>query len=198
MELKLSKQMKIVAAAGGVLIVGLVAFMLLGRSQGGAKPVFTAAPQAPPAPKAAAHKGKAVVQLNAGLPGALRKALLAHDVVIAVVYGAGDSDAIAAAQQGAKTAHAGFAALDVGQESIARDVAQLVPGIGDPAVLVVRRPGTVTASYPGYSDADTIAQAAAAPPPTVTTDVPPGTDTTDTTDTTDMPPVAAPTTDTTP
>jgi len=166
-ELKLTKQMKIALGAGGVVIVSLLAFVVLGGSHS-AKPSYTAAPVAPAPTTTTPTKGPQKIQLNPGLPGALRKALLAHDVVIAVVYGQGQSASLTAARQGAKTAHAGFAALDVGEESIARDVAVLVPGIPSPTVLVVRRPGTVTATFPGYSDSDTLAQAAVDPATTTT------------------------------
>jgi hypothetical protein len=100
------------------------------------------------------------------LPAALRVALARHPVVVAVVFDPsvpGDSDAVAAARQGAAAAHVGFAALDVGNELTARGVALQLESDSEPSVVVVRRPGTVSMLLPGYNDAQLVAQAARQP-----------------------------------
>jgi hypothetical protein len=164
---KLSKPVKIGAIVVLMLVVGVVGFKVLGKSHGSGKPVYTAAPKVPTPLHPTTH-GKPKIQLDPGLPTALRAALEAHGVVIAVVYGQGDSAAVANAILGARAAHAGFAALNIESEGVARDVALLAPGLTDPTVLVVRRPGTISAALPGYSDSDTVAQAAVEQPVTTT------------------------------
>lgn len=110
---------------------------------------------------------KAAPKVDPGLPAALTRALAHHSVVVTVLFSPdvpGSSDAVAAARQGADTAHAGFAALDVSNETIARDAAIKLTADSDPAVVVVRRPGTVSIVLPGYNDAQVVAQAATQKP----------------------------------
>jgi hypothetical protein len=165
----LSKPIKIGAAAGALLIVVLLAFTVL-KPHSKPTTAVTAAPKPPPVAKSSA---KQALELTPGLPPALHAALLGHLVVVAVLAsGDGDGDLVSTARQGAKAAHAGFAVLNVGNETVARDVAMLVPGLGGSGVLVFRRPGTVAEALPTYTDADTVAQAATdskAPPTTTTT-----------------------------
>jgi hypothetical protein len=117
--------------------------------------------------KKAHHKAKRAaqkIQLDPSLPAPLRHALLHSRVVVAVLYAPdapGDADAVSEARKGAHAAKVGFTVLNVRKEKIARAVAQQVDGASDPAVLVVRRPGTVAVKLDGYVDADVVAQAAA-------------------------------------
>jgi hypothetical protein len=169
MKLELSKVPR-AAKLGAIGVLGLlvlfVAFEVLGKSHGSAKPVYTAAPKvAAPKDTGKSKHTAPVVKLNSGLPAALHAALEAHEVVVAVVYGQGAGDTLTTAREAAESAHVGFAALNVEVESIARDMALLAPGVGDPTVLVVRRPGTIETALPGYSDEDTLAQAATDKPP---------------------------------
>jgi hypothetical protein len=106
-------------------------------------------------------------KVDPGLPAALRRALAKHPVVVAVLFSPGvpgDSDAVAAARQGASSAHAGFAALDVGKESYARAAALKLASTSAPAVVVVRRPGTVSTVLSGYVDPQLVAQLATQKP----------------------------------
>ena len=117
-------------------------------------------------PVAAKHVRPAArkLKLDPTLPAPLRQALAHSRVVVAVLYAPdvpGDSDAVAEARKGAKAAHVGFAVLNVRNETIARAVAVQVQGATDPAVLVVRRPGTVALKIDGFVDAAAVAQAAA-------------------------------------
>ena len=148
------------AVAGvGVLLAALIL-----------KQFVLGAPQnivSPPLVVHRATKRQAPPKVDAGLPAALRQALLAYPTVVAVLFRPGmpgDSDAVAAARQGAGTAHAGFAALDVSNESNARVAALKLTSESDPSVVVVRRPGTVSLVLPGYTDAQVVAQAAAESP----------------------------------
>jgi hypothetical protein len=178
--------MRILAFAGLGLVVVLVAFKVLFLSSGnktqpplvivhhkgvvlhprsapvhkvGAKPAKTK-------PAKAKHVRPAAPKLNLDptLPGPLRQALSHSRVVVAVLYAPdvpGDSDAVSEARKGAQAAHVGFAVLNVRNEAIARAVARQVQGASDPAVLVVRRPGTVALKIDGFVDAAAVAQAAA-------------------------------------
>ena len=104
------------------------------------------------------------LKLDPTLPAPLRKALSQSRVVVAVLYAAdvpGDSEAVSEARKGAQAAHVGFTILNVRNEAIARAVARQVQGASDPAVLVVRRPGTVALKIDGFVDAAAVAQAAA-------------------------------------
>jgi hypothetical protein len=112
----------------------------------------------------AAHHAKAPVKIDPSLPAALRTALRSHPIVVAVLYAShapGDQEALAAAREGARGAHAGFAVLNVANESVAQSVALKLPGTADPSVLVVTRPGKVTVLVPGYVDSDAVAEAVA-------------------------------------
>ena len=115
-----------------------------------------------PARARTAHHAKAPVKIDPSLPAALRTALRQHPIVVAVLYAShapGDQEALAAAREGARGAHAGFAILDVAKESVAQSVALKLPGTADPSVLVVKRPGTITVLVPGYVDSDAVAEA---------------------------------------
>jgi hypothetical protein len=110
------------------------------------------------------HHAKAPVKIDPSLPAPLRTALRRHPVVVAVLYAThapGDQEALAAAREGARSTHAGFAVLDVAKEKVAQSVALKLPGTADPSVLVVTRPGKITVLVPGYVDSDAVAEAVA-------------------------------------
>jgi hypothetical protein len=167
---QISPKMRIVSAAGLVLVVGAVAFKLLvhpGATDSSAPPVIVhpvvhpvaQAHASPAGKKASAHS----VGLNTGLPAPLRRALLRSRVVVAVLYAPdspGDKDAVAEARKGAHDAKVGFAILNIRDEAVARAVAREVHGAYNPSVLVVRRPGTIALKLDGFADAGIVAQAA--------------------------------------
>ena len=102
-------------------------------------------------------------QLDSGLPAPLRHALAENSLVVAVVYApniAAEAGAVSAARAGAQEAHVGFVALDVRDAQTAETLATIAPGVSDPAVLIVRRPGTIALDLDGVQDATTVAQAA--------------------------------------
>jgi hypothetical protein len=176
--LSLPRRMIVLAGAGVVLAVGMLAVLLLHRTPSAA-PVIPAplptvvhhhatAHARVAQPSHHRHQARAVsqaakaVHLDQGLPVALRVALASHDVVVAVVAAPDDSvDAttIVAAADGARQAHAGFALLNVRDRATADAVAALVPSAGEPTILVVRRPGTISGEFSGYEDPTTVAQA---------------------------------------
>lgn len=101
--------------------------------------------------------------VDQGLPQALRQALVASPVAVAVLYApdvTAEAGSVNAARAGAQAAGVGFAALDVRDPRTAEAVANAFPGVGDPAVLIVRRSGTVVLELDGVEDATTVAQAA--------------------------------------
>jgi hypothetical protein len=120
-------------------------------------------------PKAAPPKNLPAV-IN-GMPAALALALRSHSVVVAALYAPDSSiDAMARdeASQGAAAAGAGFVALDVSNEKVAAPLTSLLTGgataadrvLDDPAVLVFRAPGSLFVRLNGWTDRDTVAQAA--------------------------------------
>jgi hypothetical protein len=106
-----------------------------------------------------------------GMPGTLAVALRAKPVVVVALYAPGaavDLAARAEAQQGAESAGAGFVALDVSDNKVAAPLTALLTGastaadrvLDDPAVLVFQAPKTLFVRFNGFTDRDTVAQAA--------------------------------------
>lgn len=147
-----------------ILVMLLVKQFVLTKHVPAAITIPTPVHHAAPASRTPAHRRTAApVKIDPSLPAALRTALRRHPVVVAVLYAShapGDQEALAAAREGARGAHAGFAILDVAKESVAQSVALKLPGTADPSVLVVKRPGKITVLVPGYVDSDAVAEAA--------------------------------------
>lgn len=175
---KISPPVRILAL---VLVLVGVAGMLALRTMGpSTEPVAIPAPVAKPA-KAAAQPAKAAASAPAvkpaaapkpvnpvvpptGFPLAVDKALRRHEVVVIslVVPGARvDELAAAEAQAGAKLGGAGFLALNVLNEAVARALLNKLESVQDPSVLVVKRSGEVALELAGFVDRETVAQAAA-------------------------------------
>jgi hypothetical protein len=114
-----------------------------------------------------------------GMPGTLALALHTNEVVVVALYAprsSVDALAMAEARQGAGQAGAGFVALNVTNEKTAAPLTSLLTTgasaadrvLDDPAVLIFQRPRTLFVRLSGYTDRDTVAQAAinaAASPP---------------------------------
>jgi hypothetical protein len=116
-------------------------------------------PKAKPAPKPVNP-----VVPPTGFPLAVDKALRQHDVVVVslIVPGAHvDQLAAAEAQAGAKLGGAGFLALNVLNEGVARALLKKLDDGQDPSLLVLKRPGEVALQLAGFVDRETVAQAAA-------------------------------------
>jgi pyruvate/2-oxoglutarate dehydrogenase complex dihydrolipoamide acyltransferase (E2) component len=133
-----------------------------------AKAAAQPAKAAASAPKAAA-KPKPKPAVNpvvppTGFPVAVDKALREHAVVVVslVVPGARvDELAAAEAEAGAKLGGAGFLALNVLNEGVARTLLSKLDVVEDPSVLVLKRSGEVAVELAGFVDRETVAQAAA-------------------------------------
>jgi hypothetical protein len=167
-----------------VLVLVGAAGMLAMRTMGpSAEPVaipLPAKPAAKPAPapakaaKAAATP-KAPAAVNApkavkqtipptGFPTVVDRALRQHEVLVVslVVPGARvDELAAAEAEAGAKLGGAGFLALNVLNEGVARALLKKIDAVQDPSVLVLKQSGEVALQLGGFVDRETVAQAAA-------------------------------------
>lgn len=124
----------------------------------GAKP---AKPAKPAAPKPAPVLNPVVPPT--GFPVAVDRALREHAVVVVslVLPGARvDELAAAEAAAGAKLGGAGFLALNVLNEGVARALLTKLATAADPSVLVLKRSGEVALELNGFVDRETVAQAA--------------------------------------
>jgi hypothetical protein len=161
-----------------VIVLAGVAGMLAMRTMGPSdEPVAIPAPVKTPATKPAAAKPAAAKATPAtkpkalkqtvpptGFPAVVDKALARHEVVVLslVVPGARvDELAAAEAEAGAKLGGAGFLALNVLNEGVARALLTKLDDVQDPSVLVVRRSGEIAVELEGFVDRETVAQAAA-------------------------------------
>lgn len=134
-----------------------------------AKPKPAAKPKTKPVVVAAAPVVKPVeapkgdpVDAN-GLPLVLARTLAKHPVTVVAIYdpaAAIDAMALAEARAGAASANAGFIALNIRNESQVRPLAQLLGVLRSPSVLVYERPNALFVRLDGFSDRETIAQAA--------------------------------------
>jgi hypothetical protein len=164
-------------------VAGMLAMRTMGASVDESAPIpqpvtkiATPAKSAPkPAKAAAAPKSSAVTAAKpkpavnpvvppSGFPVVVDRALRQHEVVVLslVVPGARvDELAAAEAEAGAKLGGAGFLALNVLNEGVARSLLAKLDSVQDPSVLVVKRSGEVAIELAGFVDRETVAQAAA-------------------------------------
>jgi hypothetical protein len=120
-----------------------------------------------PKPKAAKAATKPLGHLVAtnGLPISIMRALASNDVVVVSLFGGGwkiDPMARDEAAAGARSANAGFVALDVTTAARAAEALMLKYDtiFRAPAVLIFRRDGELALQLDGFRDRDTVAQAA--------------------------------------
>ena len=129
-----------------------------------AKAAASASKPKPTAAKPATPKAVNPVVRPTGFPVVVDRALQRHEVVVLslVVPGARvDELAAAEAEAGAKLGGAGFLALNVLNEGVARSLLAKLDSVQDPSVLVVKRSGDVAVELAGFVDRETVAQAAA-------------------------------------
>jgi len=128
------------------------------------QPAKAASAPKPSAAKAAKPKPAVnPVVPPSGFPVVVDRALRQHEVVVLslVVPGARvDELAAAEAEAGAKLGGAGFLALNVLNEGVARSLLAKLDSVQDPSVLVVKRSGEVAIELAGFVDRETVAQAA--------------------------------------
>jgi hypothetical protein len=167
-SLTLSPPTRVVALVGALVLTGLAAVVfLLGRGaiSGSASPSATApiTHSTLRATHRPAAKPKPAQRQPSGFPAPVDHALRYGKIVVVSVSIPGapvDAQVRSEARAGAAASRAGFVRLSALNE---RAMAQLMAKTGvlpDPAVLVVKRPGTVVATF-SVADAGTIAQAVA-------------------------------------
>jgi hypothetical protein len=187
------------AVFGGVLVLGGCAFLLLGRGSSSAaaphivKPLHPVKKSPAPAkalapPKLASAKAKTPTKAPTkrpavinGVPTPLLSALSAHRVVVLALVTPNstvDVMTLREAKAGAAAAHAGFVRIAVSNNAQVSALSALVGSsaaaqdrlLDAPAVLVFAKPQTLFVRLNGFTDAETIRQAAvnAAPGPTGT------------------------------
>ena len=134
-----------------------------------AKPAATAKAATPKrTPAAAKPRTVNPVVPKSGFPSAVDAELRRNEIVVValVVPGARvDEIAAAEAEAGAKLGGAGFVALNVLNEGVARSLLAKVTDVQDPSVIVVTRAGKVAVELDGFVDRETVAQAAASAAP---------------------------------
>ena len=99
-----------------------------------------------------------------GLPRVLSTALADNRVVVVGLHdpdSALDQMALAEARVGARSAGAGFVAINVFAESQSRPLLELLGALENPGILVYRKPDVLFARMSGFADSETVAQAAA-------------------------------------
>lgn len=175
MSVTISPPIRVFALLGALAATALAAFLLLvGRSGSETAPGSSPTPVTrpvvktrPAAPKTQAKTPQRTrqlgVQTKSGFPLPVDRALRRHRVVVVVVYmpGAGvDSVVRAEARAGARRSRAGFVAISALSEPLVRPLVARTGVLPDPAVVIVKRPGIVTAML-GVTDRETVAQAVA-------------------------------------
>lgn len=160
----LSTPLKIVVLAGLVCIVGALGLLALAARR------HAAATTAPLPLPVVRHSQPKPVQprlvLDEALPAPLYRALERSRKVVAVLVSPGvpaDRATLAGARAGAHEAKLPLVVLNVAQNAVAEKLATWLPGVGDPAVVVVHRPGVAVATLRGWVDAPMVAQVAAGP-----------------------------------
>jgi hypothetical protein len=158
----------LVLAAGAA---GLMVFKRLRSSSDASTPAPTTrtVEPRPPKPKVARRapltpqKPKpAPVAPSDQLPAAIRSALAANLVVVVALYDPKakiDGLAVREARAGAELAGSSFVPIDVRKNGVDSLNARY-GAIQDPAVLVLRPPGSLVVRIDGFADRDTVAQAA--------------------------------------
>jgi hypothetical protein len=168
MSTELSTPVKIVALVALLFAAGAAATMLLLRGHSTPKPEVV--PTTPAHVRTPAHSHPVTAhhvapapRFATGLPTALVAPLTRSKVVVAVVYAKGDPVAaylLAQARAGARLARAKLVVLNVADDKVASQTATWMnSNVVDPAVLVVKRPGTIAVELDGYADQLAVAQA---------------------------------------
>ena len=160
-----------VAVAVVALAAAFVALMVVRVGVlGGSSDSTSATPVAPSTPstshagtviKPAATKPKVV--LLPGLPPTVAHALRYSKVAVVSLYvgqAQGDRAVVTQVRKGARSAGAGFVAINVGNDKQAASVTSFAGSVSAPTMLVVRRPGKIVAQFSGPVESAVVAQAA--------------------------------------
>jgi hypothetical protein len=166
-SLTLSPPIRIFAFLGVLCAVGLAAFLFLAarpQSEASTTPATKPAPQTKPntnVPVRPAPTRPAARPTKSGFPVPVDRVLRHNRVVVVAVYMPGAQvDAVVRreARAAAISARAGFVPISALSERLVRPLVAKTGVLPDPAVVIVKRPGVVTATL-SVADRDTIAQA---------------------------------------
>ena len=184
MNATISQPVRVFALVGLLAATGLVAFFLLTGRQAdpaaaqatpaaraaetpaapASTPRSTSAPARKPAPARSAQAApatRASKPTPSGLPLAIDRLFRGNRIVVVAVYLPGaavDAHVRAEARAGAARAKAGFVAIAATSERLVGPLVAKTGVLPEPAVVVLRRPGTVVTTL-GVADSGTIAQA---------------------------------------
>jgi hypothetical protein len=170
----ISPPIRVFAALGAVVAVALGAWLfLLGRSAEGetaAPPPAHVTQRTPATPTARPgrkpetnSKPRRVRIVRSGFPSAVDRSFRSHRVVVIALYMPGSRvDAVVRreARAGAIASRVGFVDVSASNNLVAGQLLAKTGVLPDPAVVVVRRPGTVVATL-GVADRETVEQAVA-------------------------------------
>lgn len=180
MSLTISPPIRILAAVAALVAVGL-GILLFAQSRSSsdgssATPPAVSQSTSKPATNAAAKPAntatkpankpapKPSVVLLPNLPAPVARTLHFSRIAVVVIYStgvAGDRAAVAQARAAAKSAHVGFAAVNVVNEKLARSAGAFAgTTLAPPAMLIVKRPGKIVNRFSGSVDSGIVAQAA--------------------------------------
>lgn len=170
-SLTLRPPIRVFALLGVLVATGIAAFVfLVARPQSEAKPIASKTPPTRPAqktkPAAKAPTPRtparpAARQTKSGFPAPVDRALRYNRVVVVALYMPGarvDSVVRREARAAAILSRVGFVPISALSERLVRPLVAKTGVLPDPAVVIVRRPGVVTATL-SVADRDTIAQA---------------------------------------
>lgn len=157
------------AATVGLLALVLAFAALMVVRAGVLNSTSTPPSSAPPGqrlrttPRTPARPAQPKLALLAGLPQPVARALRYSNVLVVSLYTPtvpGDRAAVSQAQTGARAAGAGFVAMNVLDNLRATELAGFVGPITTPALLVVRRPGSIVMRMEGSVESVLVSQAA--------------------------------------
>jgi hypothetical protein len=169
-SLTLSPSPRLVALVGALVLTGAAAVLLLGRGALGGDSAATTGTDTLIQTTHAAHKptstpattGRPAAPRQAsGFPKAVDNALRNNKIVVVSVSMPGaavDSEVRSEARAGAKAGRAGFVRLSALNEIAMSRLVAKAGVLPEPAVLIVKRPGAVVATF-SVTDAGTVAQA---------------------------------------
>lgn len=171
-SMTLTPPIRVFALVGALAATGLVAFVfLLGRGASDSELSAPATQVAKPAaqantPAKASRTPTAkprVVITKSGFPVAIDRALQRRGVVVVAIYMPGapvDAVVRAEARAAAARSRAGYVPISALNERLVGSLVAKTGFLPDPVVLVIKRPGVVTATL-SVTDRETIAQAVA-------------------------------------
>ena len=168
-SMTLTPPIRVAALVGALVATGLAAFVfVIGRdaseteaftpTKPSAKPAAHTKPTKTPPPHATASR---VVVTKSGFPVSVDRALRRHRVAIVAVFmpnAAVDAAVRTEARAAAVRSRAGYVAISALDERLVQSLVAKTGVLPAPAVLVVKRPGVVTATL-SVADRETIAQA---------------------------------------